>query len=36
MQRVEQTMLLVVTHSLELAGRFSRRVELNEGRLQPG
>jgi lipoprotein-releasing system ATP-binding protein len=33
MQQVEQTMLLVVTHSLELAGRFARRVELNEGRL---
>jgi lipoprotein-releasing system ATP-binding protein len=33
MQRVEQTMLLVVTHSMELASRFSRRVELNEGKL---
>lgn len=33
--RTEGTMLLVVTHSLELAGRFARRLELNEGRLQP-
>lgn len=35
LQRTEGTMLLVVTHSLELAGRFARRLELNEGRLQP-
>jgi lipoprotein-releasing system ATP-binding protein len=35
LQRTEGTMLLVVTHSLELAGRFKRRLELNEGRLQP-
>jgi lipoprotein-releasing system ATP-binding protein len=34
LQRTEKTMLLVVTHSLELASRFSRRVELNEGKLQ--
>ncbi len=27
-------MLVVVTHSLELAARFDRRLELNEGRLQ--
>lgn len=33
LQQVERTMLLVVTHSLELAARFSRRLELNEGRL---
>lgn len=33
LQRDEGTLLLVVTHSLELAGRFQRRVELNEGRL---
>jgi len=35
LQRIENTMLLVVTHSLELAARFDRRVELNEGKLQP-
>jgi lipoprotein-releasing system ATP-binding protein len=35
LQRTEGMMLLVVTHSLELAGRFSRRLELNEGKLQP-
>lgn len=33
LQRLEQTMLVVVTHSLELAGRFQRRVELDAGRL---
>lgn len=33
LQREEGTMLLVVTHSLELAGRFQRKVELDEGRL---
>jgi len=34
LQRDEGTMLLVVTHSMELASRFGRRVELNEGKLQ--
>jgi lipoprotein-releasing system ATP-binding protein len=34
LQAQEQTMLVVVTHSLELASRFERRVELDEGRLK--
>jgi lipoprotein-releasing system ATP-binding protein len=34
MQRAEGTMFIAVTHSLELAARLDRRVELNEGRLQ--
>jgi lipoprotein-releasing system ATP-binding protein len=34
MQREEQTMLLVVTHSQELAGRFERRFEIDDGRLK--
>ena len=34
MQREEQTMLLVVTHSLELAKRFERRYEIDDGRLK--
>jgi len=34
MPREEQTMLLVVTHSLELARRFERRYELDDGRLK--
>jgi lipoprotein-releasing system ATP-binding protein len=33
LQQLEQTMLVVVTHSLELAGRFRRKVELDAGRL---
>lgn len=33
MQRTEGTMLLVVTHSLELAERFGRRVEIDDGKL---
>src|SRR5205809_5535488 len=33
MQREEQTMLLVVTHSLELARRFVKRYEIDDGRL---
>lgn len=33
LQRHEQTMLVVVTHSLELAGRFQRQVELDGGQL---
>ena len=33
LQQTEQTMLLVVTHSLDLAARFSRRVELDDGKL---
>ncbi|HUY36631.1 MAG TPA: ABC transporter ATP-binding protein [Pirellulales bacterium] len=35
LQRLERTMLVVVTHSLELAARFSRCVELDQGRLKP-
>ncbi|MEW4528746.1 ABC transporter ATP-binding protein [Maioricimonas sp. JC845] len=31
----QQTMLICVTHSLELAGRFPRRYELVGGRLEP-
>jgi lipoprotein-releasing system ATP-binding protein len=34
MQRQEQAMLIVVTHSGELAGKLQRRVELNGGRLE--
>jgi predicted ABC-type transport system involved in lysophospholipase L1 biosynthesis ATPase subunit len=34
MQREEQTMLLVVTHSLDLAQRFERRFEIDDGRLK--
>ena len=34
MQREEQAMLLVVTHSLELAKRFERRYEIDDGRLR--
>ncbi|MGC3966795.1 MAG: ABC transporter ATP-binding protein [Pirellulales bacterium] len=34
MQQHEGTMLLVVTHSLELASRFERRFELDDGKLQ--
>src|SRR5262245_33198659 len=36
MQREEQAMLLVVTHSLELAGRFEKRYEINDGKLAEG
>ena len=32
MHRAAGTLLIVVTHSMELAGRFARRVELREGR----
>ena len=35
LHKQEQTMLVVVTHSAELAALFPRRVEMNEGRLQP-
>ena len=35
LQQLEQTMLVIVTHSLELAARFQRRVELDAGRLVP-
>jgi lipoprotein-releasing system ATP-binding protein len=35
LQSQENTMLIVVTHSLELASRFDRRLELDEGRLKP-
>ncbi len=34
LQAQERTMLVVVTHSLELAGRLERRMELNLGRLE--
>jgi lipoprotein-releasing system ATP-binding protein len=34
LQAEEQTMLIVVTHSLELAGMLERRVELNGGKLE--
>lgn len=33
LQRQENTMLIVVTHSLELAGQMARRLELDDGRL---
>ena len=35
LQREEQTMLIVVTHSLELASHFERRFELDGGKLVP-
>jgi lipoprotein-releasing system ATP-binding protein len=35
LQRDEQTMLIVVTHSLELALLFDRRLELDDGKLTP-
>ncbi len=35
LQAYERTMLIVVTHSLELAGMLQRRVELNAGQLEP-
>ncbi len=34
LQQLERTMLVAVTHSLELASRFARRVELDEGKLK--
>src|SRR6185369_11333224 len=34
LQREEQTMLLVVTHSLDLARRFERRYEIDDGMLK--
>jgi lipoprotein-releasing system ATP-binding protein len=34
LQSLEQTMLIAVTHSLELAGMLMRRMELNDGRLE--
>ena len=36
LQRESQTMMIVVTHSLELAAMFDRRMELDEGRLKAG
>ncbi len=36
LHRQEQTVLVVVTHSAELARIFSRQAEMNEGTLQPG
>jgi lipoprotein-releasing system ATP-binding protein len=33
LEQQEATMLIVVTHSLDLAGRFQRRLELDAGRL---
>ena len=35
LQREENTMLIVVTHSLELAAQFERRMELDDGKLIP-
>ncbi len=35
LQREEMLMLVVVTHSLELASHFARRAELDAGRLKP-
>src|SRR5437588_146174 len=35
LHRQEQTILIVVTHSLELARTFPRRLEMNDGKLQP-
>jgi lipoprotein-releasing system ATP-binding protein len=35
LHRQEQTVLVVVTHSAELAKLFPRRVEMNDGTLQP-
>ena len=35
LQSRENTMLIVVTHSQELAGMLSRRMELNAGQLEP-
>lgn len=34
LQQEEQTMLIVVTHSLELAARLNRQAELDDGRLK--
>jgi lipoprotein-releasing system ATP-binding protein len=34
LHRQEQTMLVVVTHSAELAGLFQKRMEMNDGTLQ--
>ena len=34
LHREQDTMLLVVTHSVELAGRFPRRFEMNDGSLR--
>lgn len=34
LQAHEQTMLIVVTHSLDLAGLLQRRMELNDGKLE--
>jgi lipoprotein-releasing system ATP-binding protein len=36
LQRQEQTMLIVVTHSERLAGMMDRRLELDEGMLRGG
>jgi lipoprotein-releasing system ATP-binding protein len=35
LHRQEQTILVVVTHSLELARLFPRRLEMADGTLQP-
>lgn len=35
MHRSERTMLIVVTHSAEMAGLFPRQMEMNEGTLKP-
>jgi lipoprotein-releasing system ATP-binding protein len=36
LHRQENTILVVVTHSADLAKLFSRRMEMNDGRLTPG
>jgi len=36
LHRQENTILVVVTHSADLARLFSRRMEMNDGRLTPG
>jgi lipoprotein-releasing system ATP-binding protein len=35
LHRQENTILVVVTHSADLAGLFRRRVEMNDGMLAP-
>jgi predicted ABC-type transport system involved in lysophospholipase L1 biosynthesis ATPase subunit len=36
LQQDEQIMIILVTHSLELAARCQRQVELEAGQLKPG
>ena len=35
LQQQDRTMMIVVTHSLELASLFNRRLEVDQGTLQP-